>query len=242
MKKMLCIIVMAMIMEYGVQHGFAQEIGCVEVLSKKEYEHVTDIEELLGLAEISIYSGDNSNIDVNFNEDIGEVKIEQLISETYLSDGTIAREYSLSTISLYENLGTRGVEQLSLKKTWGVYDMACSITAYFTSYYGASTGIVVNSFSFQYSKGGSSSITMSSVQLYSHGAHNVANEEVIDRYATYNNPSPGMIYLISTDDSRLYSSSPVSDIWGGAKVVFSNGYSYDGSALQITAAEMEKVG
>lgn len=185
------------------------------------YDHITNPAEILQLAE-------NSCINVLNTEELQDsLEVEQLISEKTYTDGTVVKEYALSQIQL---LSVDDVAYEKKTDSWGKYDIACVFTIYYEHYSNepptpehASFGVVMTHTTFSFVDLGSNPIYLSTVQMYYHGFHSI-EEEVINTYATYNNPSPGIEYTLQTTDSRWYNADDIQIANAGAIVTLSDGF------------------
>ena len=101
--------------------------------------------------------------------------------------------------------------------------------------------MVIHNITFSYTKAGTSSVSVSKVDMYSHGIHDAALEAPIERYATYRYPSANQVYILQTDDSRVYSSGGMCDFNLGAKVTLSDGTVSGDYDLMILLAQIENV-
>lgn len=131
-----------------------------------------------------------------------KLEVEQLVSEKVYSDGSRIKEYAKSSICLME----RAVDPGNKSTSWGKYDIACVITAHYEEHYGSGTetGIVLLYTSFSFNDAGTNPVYVSKVEMYSHCIYDAANAESVERYATYNNPSQGVLYTLNSDDNRIY--------------------------------------
>lgn len=226
------------------------------IIKIKEYDYATDINELLDLANQSNQSSiENNKINIsikgkmnlfNSNEEIDKLTLElqQLIKETTYSDGTSEKEYAVSTITLMDNNTTSqevslfAYDNSSVPKYWGKYDIACTVTAYITNFYGSGTetGIRLNYTTFVFNDNGSNPVYVSQAQMYSHGIYDPASEPNIERYATYNYPSSGTVYSLNSDDSRIYGGGGYQTLYCGAVVYLSDGSVSGQYDLQIILA------
>lgn len=202
-----------------------QEPVCVQY---KEYDYVTDIKDLVSLAQSQKVTARNASL----GEDASVLEIDQLISEKYFSDGSTEKEHAKSTITLMES---RASNNTSTSKTWGKYDIACVVTAYYTEYYGAGTetGIVLQYTAFSFNDAETNSVTVRKVDMYSHCIYDPASADSVERYATYNYPSSGKVYTLNSDDSRIYGGGGFQQMYCGAIVTLSDGSTSGEYNLQI---------
>lgn len=134
---------------------------------------------------------------------------------------TIIKEYAKSSICLME----RAVDPADKTISWGKYDIACVVTAHYEEHYGpgTETGIVLLYTTFSFNDAGTNPVYVSKVEMYSHCIYDAANAESIERYATYNNPSQGVIYSLNSDDDRIYGGGGFQYLQCGANVTLSDG-------------------
>lgn len=200
------------------------------IVNIKKYDYTTDINKLLDLAKQSSSHSDEKNsnlgLSIKFSVDSGtdddtlNLEVQQLIKETTYSDGTFEREYASSSITLLEK--TQYSENTSSSKYWGKYDVACTVTAYYTMFWGEETGLRLNYTTFVFNDAGSNPIYVKKVQMFSHGIYDPTSEPSIERYATYNYPSSGTIYSLNSDDYRIYGGGGFQTLFSGAIVTFSD--------------------
>lgn len=211
-------------------------------LARVEYEYADTAEEVVQLA-INKSMVRNVSSVTNEENDDGRVYVKQLVAETTYSDGSLAKEYALSSVDFYEySQNTRATQRKSLKDTWGKYDIACCITVYFTEHSGTTpSGVVIHNIAFSYTKAGTSAVNVSKVDMYSHGIYDAALAEPIERYATYRYPSANQVYNLNTDDSRVYSSGGMCDFNLGAKVTLSDGTVSGDYDLMFFLSQIENV-
>lgn len=212
-----------------------------ELICKREYESITDIDELLLLGQGAVACDAQTNIEITITED-DNLLVRQLTGEEYYSDGFQKLEYAETSIKLYEySDSTNSIENKAYSKSWNKYDIAAAVTANYTRYYnqaGVENGTVISRVDFRYTKGGSN-YSVRKVQMYSHGLHNQLLEEKIERYQTYNYPDPNITYSLNTDDPRIYNSSPLCSFNVGAIVTLSDGTVSGDLDLMIELPELE---
>lgn len=222
------------------QIAMAQETynpTCVETIN---YDYTTDAAEMIQLInEVNVCNTENLSASTEILED-GSIVLKQLISESVYSDGSVEKTYAATNIELFDyNPQSKSVENKSYTDSWGYSDIACYITAYYTV---ESGGRSIHSVSFSYTKNGSSSINVRKTQMYSHGIYDALDPDgYIERYATYNYPSPNVIYNLNTDDDRVYNSSYTCQFNVGAVVTFSDGTVSDDYDLMIFLEQLEAV-
>lgn len=194
----------------------ASSLTCIQ---ETYYDYVTDPAELLALAQ-------NSGVS-KFDASGGEtLEVNQLVSQKVYDNGMIVKEYAKSVIQM---LNKRSVTYENKKDSWGKYDIACVITVNYKSYFNEPPtsehgpyGIVITNTVFSFTDIGTNPIYISKVNMYYHGFHTV-NEPSIDKYATYNNPSSGVGYVLNSTDDRWYAGDFPEQVTTGAIVTFSDG-------------------
>ena len=163
-------------------------------INSKIYEYETDPEKLLQMAM-------DSQQNRSYANENGMLEVEQLVSEKVYSDGSRIKEYAKSSICLME----KAVDPANKSTSWGKYDIACVVTAHYEEHYGpgTETGIVLLYTTFSF--------------------NDAANAESVERYATYNNPSQGVLYSLNSDDNRIYGGGGFQFLYCGAHVTLSDG-------------------
>lgn len=196
---------------------------CVQTVS---YNYVTTIDGLLALAERQGMR--NRNV---LSDEQATIEIEQLISEKRYSDGSIIKEYSKSAIHMME----RSIDNDSESKYWGKYDIACATTAFYQDHYGSGeqVGRVLLSTTFTFNDAGTNPVYVSRVDMHSHCVYDPANEPSVEKYATYNNPSAGLIYTLYSGDDRVYGGGGFQQMYCGAIVTLSDGTSSGDNAMLL---------
>lgn len=206
----------------------------------EKYNYVTDIEELLELGEVQPLSNETGQISTTITED-GDLLVRQLIKREYYDDGSYCEQYVENGIDLFEYLNTtRTIEKKSYSQTWRKYDVAATIVAYYTRYFnqaGVENGIVVQRLDFKYTGGSAYSVVQA--QMYSHGIYNAVSAEPIERYKTIDHPKASVVYILYTDDVRVYNSSYACSFNVGTIVSLSNGTVSGDYDLMILLEQLE---
>ncbi len=190
-----------------------------EIICEETYDTVSGIDDLYEdyiSGSLMVESSEESNDSLEFTT-------VQVISETELSDGSLVTELQKDYVTLIDSKAS--VDNAKKKKSWGKYDIACVVTAFYEEHYGkgSEVGVTLKSTQFKFTDNGSNPVYVKKVQMYSHCLYDPARGDQVERYATYNNPSSGTIYSLASGDSRIYGGGGFQGINCGAIVTLSDG-------------------
>lgn len=198
------------------------------VVYERQYEYATEVEDLLDLA-----TPDSVEYSTQQGTDLANAEVTQLISTKTLADGTIQKEYASSKIALVDaersSIETTPVNTND-SKYWGKYDIAVTVTAYYTAYLQEIyegyyivlrkqlhyTTCVIND-------ANALPVYVSKLEMSSHGIYDPLNEPNIERFMTINNPTSGYVYRLNSDDSRIYDGTGMQYLYSGAVITLSDG-------------------
>lgn len=182
-----------------------------------DYSYTTDVSDIIDMA--------REQKQQSRSEDAFTFEVEQLMQEKSYSDGSSVKTYAKSAVQLYSyDPVTREMVVESQSSSWGKYDIACVVTAVYESHWGTGTqtGIKPLYTTFQHMDMGSSPVYVTRVDMYSHAIYDIASVPV-ERYATYNYPTSGVIYSLNFDDNRIYDGHGTQNLYSGAVVTLSDG-------------------
>jgi len=214
-------------------------------VSEKHYEYITDTNQIIEQVKIK-----NKELIENAKDDSLKLEFKQTISEKKYSDGTSETYSVVSTVTLLSasnneenDAGTlidvsyrKGdaskilayTDNESKTKSWGIYDIACVYTIYYTSLYAepnCTAGVIYKYGTFSFTDLGTNSVVVSKIQMYSKTSPDFYNEATVQVYYTKTYPSSGVIYTLNPNDNRILDGSGIGCIGdSGVIVTLSNGY------------------